>query len=661
MNRPDIFFFSRSDLQLLNSPHFIPTDATAAYAHGNDECVYAGGGRHNIARYFIYTKRVAHHRLKKILGLPRGQFHAQGTLRQLVKTNVLMPFCPNAAVWAADVGQDIVFPGTFLDDSDWVDFAPHVLNKMEEWLRSFPWEGNWSANWARLGSLHFYVMLYAHELALKIGSRLEERFKHFHYIHREPQTRETDSCSADIALAVWAKMFPEKMKPLARCSRELLAVPISGKKHDLYDGSLPEGAILFCLGGQEIKRMLPLIRATALENERSVVVCYYSSIGRSAPLDDIAQLVVAAGATPVFIDASLYQERSSRWTPPALSLQKSISRYFLHADAHLDYWNYTEQWQWVQYEKLLDFFRDFMRKHSPACCFTTEPYMNEFSIPRIAAEENSIPTIGIPHAYDDMGFPPTGKLDISHMLCTAKFQKSIMKKNHAVQSCLTFKQFNLSNEYICRDIAPSDTDKNRIVFFHSAIQHPNYLFFYSEPKRHIDTLSNILRQIPAELKKQSEILHKVHPGNPDLGVLALAGVDKSSILPTQCSAGAVFEKSNIAVLYNYAGPPFLHALGHNIPAILFLERRQTLVNYFHTKDFCEILGNYGLLMAARPDELWSQIARLLHDHAYREEILARQRLFRDEQLATERDDWGEWLEEVIQKKSGVRIMPDTRP
>ncbi len=656
----DIFLFSRSDLRLLNSPHFIPDEQTE-YAYKNDTYICIGGSQRNAVQYLAYWKKVAQHRLRKVLGLPRGQFHAKETLAQLAKTNILMPFCPSAAVWAADAGHDIVFPGAFCDDSDWVDFAPHVLKKTEEWLRSFPWEGSWSANWARLGGLHFYTMLYAHELALKIGPRLAECFKYFHYIHREPQTRETDSCSTDVALAVWAKMFPEKMKPLARCSRDALTVPLSGKNHDLYDGSLPEGAILFCMGGQEIKRMLPLIRATTLESKRSVVVCYYSSIGRAAPLDDIAQLVSAAGATPVFIDAALYQEQSSRWIPPTPGLQKSLSRHFLHADAHFDYWNYTERYQWPQYEGLLEFFRHFMKKHTPICCITTEPYMNEFSIPRIAAQENDILTIGVPHSYGDMGFPLNGKFVISHMLCTTKLQKNVIKKNHAVQSCIALKQLDLTNEYICQDIPLDDTCKNRIIFFHSAIQHPNYLFFHSEPKRHIDTLSSIFRQIPDEIKLQSEILHKVHPGNPDLGTLALAGVGRSSILPTQCSVRSAFEKSHIAVLYNYAGPPFLHALGHDIPAILFLERRQALVNYFHTKDFCEILGNYGLLMAARPDELWGQIARLLHDNAYREEILSRQRLFRDEQLATDRDDWNEWLEGVIQKKSGVRIMPDTRP
>ena len=648
------FLYSSTDVALLDSPAFYPSKAFLAYendAEGGYRLAAGLHGRDAVERLFYRGKNAVARKCAKALGLPRSKFYLKSALREITKSHCLLPTCPFSAAMAIRLGFEVTFPGELLDESFLRPFDEYIREKLSRWHNAYKWQGHWTQNWLKEGIFHIYLIMQSHELSKILGERLaREGVEEIQYISRPPKDGKTSPCAADIPIAVWNKMFPEKMKPVAVAPRESL---FSSEAQAMPTGDdVPEGAVAFCFAVYEVKRMLPFIRETVLKSKRKVIVCYYDSIGMINNYKDVPLLVAETGAQPVYIDAEACH---ARFGHPATShkLAASAAEHFTHADAHEDYWRYLEEWLWPRYESLLAWFSDFMKRKKPVCCFTAETLLVDHSIPRMAASRLGIPTLGLPHAYDHHGFPLLEAVDIEHFICTMPFQSFMISHNNSIRSVPSFRQLNLENEYICDQAVPEKMGEKRVLFFHTIAQVACDFHFNLEPKRHIGFLKSALSAIPPHISSVAEVVHKGHPGNPDAHTLELAGISKQQLLPLRTTAKDALATADVTVSYNYAGSPFLQGIRWGVPSLLFIDEAQPFLKSHGAEHQIAKVREYGLILVTTSAALWDEVDKLLHNDVYREEILARQRRFHEEMLIPERDDWGEWLEEVITKGSGA--------
>ncbi len=647
MSKKKLFIYCASDLEALRASAFYPGDDRFRRYRRTPSGTFTmseGAG----LKSFLYQRRLrAARRVRKIFGLPRNGFFLRHALQGLAATHRLMPFCATTAAAAADARCEFIFPGVFLPEDFWLHFGASVNEQLEAWWRSFPWQQDWTENWLREGVLRQCRLLRDHELAITIGNGIAASgVSEIAYISRAVRQPTSEACATDVAVAVWERMFPGLMRPLAECPRNSVPVPDEEAVSEHEEAQLNR-AILFCLVSYEVERTLPLIRETARSSKRKVAVCYYGSPGELNSYKGIREAIRAAGALPVYVHPALFQEEAQKWVPKTGRLAASAAAHMMYADAHAAHWEYLEQWLWPQYEGLLAWWEAFMRRRTPACCITSEALLPESSIPRMAAQRHNIPAVGIPHAYAYGGMPALGEVPVEHFACTTPYQESMLRAANSLKKTYSFGQICLTNEYRVSNESLGDVKKKRVVFFHIPTQAPHYLHFNSEPRRHIKFLAETMRAVPPALRKNMEILHKVHPGNPDRGALRLSGITKEEILPVQVSTGNVLEKSDAAISYNYTGAPFLHGMKYNISNIIYWDPLQAAYSSCLATHYRAAVEKYGLLTATNPQELWELVARLLQDNEYYAEVLSRQRLFYEERLRPERNDWDEWLEEIM--------------
>ncbi len=536
-----------------------------------------------------------------------------------------------------------ILPGSLVTDVqvERIRFqAEEALQALQEEYAQVPGK---TRNWVREDAYRLRVVLQEIFSAIAVGTGLLKTGRR--NILSLTRTMSPDLCKknpAYIPTRIWQGMFPDSAQSLAILAESVIPpYPPQGTPVE----KAPKGALVFAFIAFELFRHLPMLQQTAREAKRPVVVCLFDILSDGTSYANAEKILSGAGITFLRVPSRLHTNID---VPSKCFLAESAVRHIPFAESLSDYWGMLEHWRWEELEAQLRWWETALPILEPSgVVVTCDNLVPEALLPAEAARQLGVPTVGIPHAY------VVGS--ISHYCAKVQdasatgsdFQAKWWHRKHQPLRAGAFMQLQLINEYPCTRVSTEKSEKT-VLFVHVPAEFPNTFSWVDEPIRKSISLRELEQKL-VEAEADLRILHKVHPGAPELEIFSLAEVPLERILPADSEFAAAVSGVLASVSYNYFGSPFIQSMRHHRPAILFFTGTYGRAFSVETRGQLE---ESGLLVTDKPDALVEWIAMLRHDPAFFRSVVERQDRFYAENFADVRTDWSAWLESTVTELRG---------
>ncbi len=630
----------------------LPPEARGA--GDGDLLAYSGHGASvpelsfSFARFWLHRARYNLHRVRS----RRAPFPR--LLCDMAKTHTLVAVDADAAALAETVGLSARLPGSFLSDEVMSGMQEASLGLLEKWMRGSPWRKHWSNDWVREDSHSLHSALLSFTLAERLADSFAAQGLRELVYFRPPVLRPGPRNQAnDIHASVFERRFPGVAKPII-----LPEAPPSGAAADVFveqhpaesyeeERNLPEGAILFIFVCAEARRHFQVVQATVRAGRRPVILCFYDYLAGGKNDFEAARRLYEPLGTPV-VHLPAVTTRSFPPKGATEALRESIHAVTPDAGS-LDFlWPHYTESRWPHYEGQYAVWRDMLGRLRPALCIGSTLHTPETTIPLQVAKTLGIPTVGVPHAFGDQVCPWDRLKYMDAVACCTKIQEGLQTVPHAGSpQTASFAEVEMDNQHAFK-VRPLPGGRGRkILFLHSPCQHDNTLIWSVDPWRSILLLREIASSVPSSLRGAVRMLHKVHPGINEFGLLQLGHVPVRDILYHKAHLGTLLKDADAVAVISYTGGPLLHSMLAGCPTVILHDRRQ---GDFYPPRFLrlfEIIKERGLPTAYTAHDFWDIVRPLLSDERYRQHLLDRQKAFAEEQLGQSGTDWPGWLEERI--------------
>lgn len=441
-----------------------------------------------------------------------------------------------------------------------------------------------------------------------------------------------------------------RVRKVVRVVRRWCAVENPG----LTTPSALRGRVVLAFNPGESYRFTPVIERLGEDLPGEIAAAILSH--DQATADGIAaqwSIPVACGPPSAPVDPGLRQqflrgyaralERSSGqpWQKPLKHLQFHFEYYCAH--------------RWPMLSAGLRFWSGLWSQAQPKAVLVSALQDGESQLPAEAAKRLGVPTVSIPHGAG-LGRSSYSMI-VDYILCGHSVQSSSLERfGVPATRVLPCRDVVVENEYPVASI-PVDTTRGcwHLLVLTDPIGSAGCLAPTTSPGAQVVALRTLANP-PTDIARHLSLRIKVHPGYPDLELIAAASARLlQRVLPPNYGLKSALRQTDLVVALNYCGSALVHALRAEKPVIFFWT--DPLIGRTEPRAHADSFLPAATLVR-NPEEFWRVVRSFFTNPELAEEMHLRAgNFFRDNLDDSSYPSIGEVLDRVLSKQTSTRFSP----
>jgi hypothetical protein len=445
---------------------------------------------------------------------------------------------------------------------------------------------------------------------------------------------------SDIHVAVFKEIFSGNFNLLRLYKRKFdktnteslfcpaISFEVNNNCENITASSIITGKIVFALNPGEFHRFKPLIIRLSKEFPKQIVIMsIFPENGATRLFSKEYSIPIVTPLHNKSINLNLGTKFFNKFEEKIRSTNEQLlNRLASQASYHFEYYL---KYRWpILNHNYLSWLKLF-EKNRPIVLITSQLSDSEAQLPAVAASDQKIPTLSLPHG--GFGGRKGEFAKSKYILFNSTIQKKVLEKSGIPQKHLQpCREILDENEYPTRGYDRTQKAPLRQILI---ITYPISINQFCPticPKSQIKALKD-LNNPPEDIAKRIELTIKPHPGWPELELFsAISSNLKEKVCSSNQNLNGLMKSTDLVIALNCSATAITHVLRAGKPVVFFWT--DPLIKYgVDPNIFADLLLPGGVLIKSSID-LWETIRRFLTDSEFSNNLRQKAKNFAKEKL-----------------------------